>query len=210
MRGESDVAGDVTINSHIAAAITDILNTYPFTWDLATANLTLAGGTANMPADFNPKWGLPDARIAGSSVGSDQVFTPVPIKDRNSYASTSYPCWLTYDVTNKVYVFNTNVQTGTVTIFYQFFPATLSADNDVLLIPDGEAVAYLAASKMFIGDERNVELKTQYEMESNQRVKSLYQADLMFGAPDKELNIVGSNPQLNQGGYQTDFRTAIR
>ncbi len=208
LRGESDTAGETVINDHIQSAIRDILNTFPFSWNLATDDLTLSSGVASLPADFNPIWGLYDARIVGDSTSDDNIFTPLNIKDRDSYDSASYTYWLTYDTTTNRYIFNTKTQSGTVTIFYYFYPDDLSLDADVCIIPDWEAVAYLAASKMWVGDERNIPLKQDYQAEARGRVQALYNNDLMFGPVDRQLSIVSLNSEIDGGGYQSDLKIA--
>jgi hypothetical protein len=208
LRGESDTDGETITNDHIQAAVRDILNTYPFSWNVATADLTLSSGTASLPADYNPKWGLLDARITGSSTADDDIFSLVSIKDRDAYDSSSYPCWITYNATTNRFIFNTNVQSGTVTIYYHFLPDDLADDATICIIPDWEAVAYLTAAKTWVGDERNLALKQDFEQEAKGRVQSMYQADLAFGPADRELNIVGINPQINGGTYQSDFKIA--
>jgi hypothetical protein len=196
LKGDTtSTTADVTGKSHINWSVKDILNRHPFSWSLKTANLTLSSGTANLPTDINPKWSINDARIAGSSQGDDHIFTQIDIKDRDRYSSDNYVYWITWDSSNNVFVFNTHTQTGTVAIYYNHLPADMTLTTAYCLIPDGELVAYKAASKNWIGDERNVELKKEYDKESEDRIKSLIQADLMFG-PD---TIQGSVVDLNSG-----------
>lgn len=183
---------DTTINSHINASILDIVNFFPFSWDRTTANLTLTAGVSNLPTDYNPKWGLYDARIG------DNIFRQIDPVDKAIYSATDYVYWITYDNSNKVYVFNTPTQTGTVAIIYYFIPTALSGSSDVCLVPDPEAVAYLASSKMWIGDERNEALKMDYEQESQQRIKSLIQADAMIAPQAYEGTVVDLNNDLWQ------------
>jgi len=162
-------------------AVRDILNMYRFSWNLTTEDLTLASGTDAMAATYNPRWGLHDARITGSSQNDDNVFTEITIPDRDKYSSDDYVFWVTYDATNQEYDFNSLTQTGTVTIYNYFTPADMSADGDKCIIPDLEAVAYKAASKNWIGAERDVDLKKEYEAEANKYITAMYLADLQSG-----------------------------
>ncbi len=199
--GETDVtAVTVVQKSHINAFVKDITNAFPFSWNVATDDLTLSSGTANLSADYNPNWHLEDARIVGGSSNDDNVFTEIDIKDRDAYGSTNYVYWITWDATNEVYVFNTPVQTGTVTIYYQFEPVDLSLDADVCIVPDGEAVAYGAAAKNWIGDERNVVLKQEYEREAANRIQRMYATDLNFGPKYLERSKVIDQTSMTSAG----------
>lgn len=192
----ADAQGKRLINR----AVKDIANAMNFSWLLRTATLSLSGGTANLAADFNPKWGLPDARIVSSSTDDDEIFSMIPIEDRDLYGSDSYVFWITFDSANNVYVFNTPVQSGTVTYYYYSSPADMSDDADVCAVPDAEATAYQAASKYWISNERNVELKREYAQEAEGRVKALYSADLMFGPHLSVGSVIDYNPGLNVEG----------
>lgn len=195
--GETDT-GEVTDvhKSHINAFVQDITNAFPFSWDLATADLTLSSGTADLPSDFNPNWHLSDARITGSSSNDDYIFTEIDPKNRDSFDSDSHVCWVTYDTSTSNYIFNTLTQTGTVTIYYYFKPATMTSDSDVCVVPDGEAVAYGAAAKNWVGDERNEGLQKNYEQEASSRVQRMYNSDVSFGPMVTRSSIVSLNPQL--------------
>ena len=202
LRGDADyttASTDLTIiKSHINYAIKDILNVYPFSWDLKTADLTLSSGAANLPTDYNPRWRICDARITGSTAGDDYIFDEIDLISRDNYCSTDYKYWLTNNA--GTYIFNTPVQTGTVTIYYYTLPTDLSSDNEVCLVPDGEAVAYLAAAKMWIGDERNQALKADYEQEATARISQMYTQDINNGPTFYPRSLVADNSQLNQRG----------
>ena len=187
-----------THKSHINYAIKDIINAFPFSWDLTTASLTLAAGTANLPSTYNPKWRIYDARITASSTSDDSIFTEIDPKDRDSYGSTDYVYWITNNA--GTFVFNTPVQTGTVTIYYYTLPTDLSGDNDVCVVPDAEAVALMAASKHFLGEDQDPNLKDMYEKESGGRVQAMYSQDLNFGPKVYESSKVSQNSSLTTRG----------
>jgi len=71
---------------------------------------------------------------------------------------------------------------------------------EVCLVPDGEAVAYLAAAKMWIGDERNQALKADYEQEATARISQMYTQDINNGPTFYPRSLVADNSQLNQRG----------
>jgi len=194
--GESSSTADTIGKSHINWSIKDILNRHPFCFARKTTDLTLTSGTSDLPTDINIKWGVEDARVTGSSQNDDYVFTQIPIENRDYYGSSDYVYWITWDATNEVFVFNTHTQTGTVTIYYNHLPSNLSATTDYCIIPDAEAVVYLAASKNWVGDERNVELQQSYKQEAEERIKSLISSDLAFGPSYREGNIVDLNSNL--------------
>jgi len=186
LRGEEDVAGDTVINSHIQYAILDILNKYPFSWAKTTVS---QASNANLPTNINPKWGISvnDGDIEWTQINPEHSF---------QYSGSEMVYWITY-VSDRFYL-NTPTTT-TLNITYSLNPTSLSADIDVCIVPDGEAVAYLAAAKMYIGDERNAELKGDYEQESDKRVQSLIQSDAMFGPILTEGSVLDYNSQIMEG-----------
>jgi len=189
-------ANNVVITDHINAAINDILNRYPFSWNQKIANITLTAGASDLATDYNPKWSVSDARIVNSSDGDDSIFTLIPIHSRDSYSSSDYGFWLTYNTSSNKYAFNSKTLTGTVAVTYNFIPTDLSASTDVCIIPDGELVAYLAASKLYIGSAENSFLKQEYKQEAESRLKNLYIADASYSAHESEGSILDYNPQI--------------
>jgi uncharacterized protein YjiK len=105
----------------------------------------------------------------------------VPLPQRDDFNDYAYLYWITYDTTTDTYTFNSNQDDGTVTIFYNFLPADLTTDAGVCVVPDMEAVAYLAAAKHWISDERNEELAKRFETEAKQRIQAMYIQDLNYG-----------------------------
>ena len=202
LRGETDyTTTEAVIDSHINAAQRDIVIDFPYSWNLTTSTLTLSAGTATLPADYNPKWQkLKDARISDT-----QIFTLRNPADRHKYTADDYIYWITYDVTTKRYIFNSLTLTGSVLIYYWFFPATMTAANDAAaqavypLVPDTEALAYLAASKNWVGDERNVQLSREYRAEASTRIQSMRTAEYQMGPDETQGSIVDYNPELAGG-----------
>lgn len=173
--GADTTTTGLTQKSHINAAIVDIINEFPFSWNVASSTLSVSAGVADLPADFNPKWSIEDARDADNN-----AYTYVPIFNRN-LDGDNFVYWITYDVAGDHYVFNTNQDTATVTIYYHFTPDELTTDAGVCIVPDKEAVAYLAGAKHWISDERNEELENKFTKEYQRRVQALYIQDLNFG-----------------------------
>lgn len=204
----SSAVADTPGKSHINYAVQDICNAFPFSWNIDDEDLVLSAGTANLPTNYNPKWHLLDARIVNSGTGDDYVFTEKPISERDRYSDNQYIYWITFNSTTNRYVFNTHTQTGTVKIFYHFFPTDMSALADTCVVPDAEAVAYLAASKNWIGDERNQALSSDYEQKAGQRIQALWVADQQFGPVYEAGSILDYNSQLNGGSYSDDFKIA--
>lgn len=176
--GESTATNADSVGlSHINASILDIVNKYPFSWNITTASQVK--NTA-LPADYNPIWGIKYAKDS-----DDNELTRVSIDSSINYTSGVY--WLTYDTATQTYIFNSY---DNATVYYYFVPTDLSGDSDKLIVPDMECVAYWAAAKNWIGDERNVQLQSLYENEAEKRVKNMYQNDLMFSEVDIEGSIV--------------------
>ena len=198
LMGESSANAD--LKSHLLAAVQDIVLIRPWSWTLTKgSDLTLSSGAANLASNFNPKWGVVDARIVNSGSGNDNKFTRILIEDRDTYTTDDYVYWLTWDVSNAVWVFNTLTQTGTVENYYHLFPADASADGDIIIIPDGEAVAYLGASKMWVGDERDTKLQQLYNGEAGSRINNLVQADAANEADFiSQGSVIDLNPNIRR------------
>lgn len=179
--GDSDGTIDNFGKRNINQAVLDIVNRYSFSWNLKSATLTLSSGTADLPVDFNPRWGLADARIEYLGEGGDNIFTVVPIFDRDNFGEDDFVYWITPDVSNDKYVFNTHTLTGSVTIYYNAIPTEMSGDSDKCAVPDKEAVAYLAASKNWIGAERDEALEQKYREIADRYITGLYFRDLQQG-----------------------------
>jgi hypothetical protein len=185
LRGEEDVAGDTVINSHIQYAILDILNKYPFSWAKTT---TSQASNANLPANINPKWGI-------SVNDGTNEWTQVSPEQSYLYSNGEMVFWITY-VSDRFYLNTPSTETLNVT--YSINPTALALDADVCIIPDGEAVAYLAAAKMYIGDERNADLKAVYEKDADIRIQSLISSDSMFGPILTEGSALDYNSQITE------------
>jgi len=190
-------AKSAVIDSHINASIFDICDTFPFSWNMVTDDLTLAAGVADLPTDFNPKWRIYDARIVGVSTDNDVVFTEIPVENRNSFQNEAV-YWITYDTTSGLHIFNTPTQSGTVAVYYYSVPAELTANSDICIVPDYEAVAYLAASKLYLGSPQNAPIKAEFKAEAQKRIQAMWSSDNMFGPTYIERSIAGDN--LSQNG----------
>jgi hypothetical protein len=164
-----------TQKSHINASINDICNRNPFSWNVAHSDITLVAGVATLPADFNSKWGIEDAR---DSDGNIFTYINIPSRDLDDSAKMY---WLSYDTSTDTYIFNSNQDSGTITVYYHFAPTALTVDASICVVPDEEAVSYLAAAKHWISDERNEEMATRFQREADARVSALYIQDLNFG-----------------------------
>lgn len=178
--------------SNINAAIRDILNKYKFSWNLKSANITLASGVSTLPADYNPHWHIHDARIVVSGV-DDNVFTEIQAWERSNYNDGSYVYWITYDTTTDTYIFNSLAEDATVAIVYNFIPTDLSAPADKCFVPDLEAVSYLAASKKWVGAERDTELKQVYQQEADKLILAMYVHDMQFQEPSAIYSVTSLN-----------------
>lgn len=198
--GDTSSTTQGIIDSHINQAIADICNAYPFSWNIKQATGVIAGSAPyyafNLATDYNPIFHLFDARIITTQVGGDSIFEEIVSQDRDNWPTGTYKWYPLYDTTNNVYTFNTPETSGTVTYQYNFSPATLSGVSDVCIVPDAEAVCYLAASKNWITDERNQGLSQTYKQEASTRIESLWQKDNSFGAVPLEGSIVDYNPYL--------------
>lgn len=200
--GDTSATTSGIIDSHINSAVADITNAYPFSWDVKQTTGTLAGTgpqyySFSLASDYNPKWHVTDARIVNSSVGMDSIFQEIVPQDRNNYPPQTYKYYLLYDTVANAYVFWTPEPAGlAVTYQYNFQPTTLVNGSDVCIVPDPEAVCYLAASKNWLTDERNQALMGVYKQEASTRIQSMWQTDNAFGPVPSEGAAVDYNDYL--------------
>lgn len=183
LRGEEDTSVSTVIDSHIQSAIEDICNKYPFSWDKVVIS---QASNAVLPTNINPKWGM-------SVNDGNNTWTRIDPENSYSYQGGEHVFWITYE--SDRFKINTPTTT-TLNITYSIVPTALSADGDVCIVPDGEAVCYLAAAKMYIGDERNAELKADYEKEATDRISSMQISDQMFGPQLREGSVIDYNPEM--------------
>ncbi len=195
--GDETATTYATLDSSINNAVNDIVQVFPFSWDLTSTTGSLTTGTFTLATNFIPKWRLYDVRIVVSSTNDDHIFTEIDPRDRDKYDSTQYVYWITSTGAG-VYTFNSTIQTGTVTYFYYYFPSPMTAAGDACLITDVEAVSLLAASKHWINDERNQALSHDYEDKATGRIKDMYAQDLNFGVPFNQEGVTSMNVGLTR------------
>jgi len=163
--------------SNINAAIRDILNKYRFSWNQKEATLSVVTGVATLPTDYNPQWHL-EAAFQADDPTNLIPLTEIQKTDINLYNSTDPVYFIEYDTTTDTYIFNTLLYDCDVTIYYNFIPTDLSGATDKCFIPDLEAVSYLAASKKWVGAERDTELKQVYQQEAERLITAMYIHDI--------------------------------
>lgn len=186
--------------SHINYAVKDIVNAFNFSWNVASSDITLASNVADLPTDYNPIWGILDARVVNSGVANDTIFVQVPIKNRDSWGSSDAKYWITYNTTTSKYVFNSPYDNSTVKVYYNFIPTDMSADGNVCIVPDGEAVAFLAASKFFLGEDQDKNIKDMYQQEASARIQRMYASDLNFSERDCEYSKTADQTDITVRG----------
>jgi hypothetical protein len=186
--------------SHINASVQDVVDAYPFSWNVKSGTVTLASNVGNLPTDFNPKWGLLDARIENTGKVTDVIFTPKSLTDRDSFGSTDAKYWITYSTSTSRYIFNSTYDNSTITIYYYFFPTDMSSDSDVCVVPNMELVALLAASKHFLGEDQDDNLVKLYETRADDKIKRLYAQGLNFSEVDVEYSPVSDQTDITVRG----------
>lgn len=167
---------DAVRDNMINYAQGDVYDRYPFSWLLKTTTITLASGVASLPADYNPKFMLKDARIVNASTGDDDIFQQIMPEERDDFGTDSEDrliCWITYKSSDGTYSFNSNQTTGTVTIYYYNKPGDLTADADYLVCPDPMAVAYKAAAMLWIAKERDETNHDRFDKIAENKISAL-------------------------------------
>lgn len=186
--------------SHINSAVNDIVNAFNFSWNVTSDDVTLASNVGNLPTNYNPIWGILDARVSSSGVANDTIFTQIPIKERDSWGSSDPKYWITYDTTTSRYIFNSTYEDSTVKVYYNFIPSDMSLDADVCVVPDGESVALMAASKFFLGEDQDKNLKDLYQQEASARIQRMYGQDLAFSEKDYEYSKIADQTDITVRG----------
>lgn len=186
--------------SHINSVVQDIVNARPFSWNVKSGTVTLSSGAGDLPTDFNPKYGLLDARVVNTGQVDDTIFSRIPITARDSFGSSDAKYWITYDTTTSRYIFNSTYDDSTVTIYYYFVPDDMSADGDVCIIPDLEAVATLARDRNFASEDPEDPANADRAKNFERIVQKLYVQDLNFSEYDTENNIIMDQDDITTRG----------
>jgi hypothetical protein len=182
----STLTTDATGDSHINAAYLDISRAYPFSWLRTEVTATLSAGDITLPATYYRGFRIEYARIVDG-----EELVEKDAKGMQDGGSNGYI--ITYAPSTDTYTFTCQTLTGSVLYYYFAIPTALSLDADICIVPDSEAVAYLAVAKSWIGSERNVELKREYQKEADDRIKAMIQQDAAFGPVISVDNIASYN-----------------
>ena len=188
----NDLIGETSSSSasaagqrHINATIQEIVGNFPFSWNITNTTLAISTYAATMPTNYYNGWPIEKCYIPATATSGEITFTQVPISEIDNYTTDdlSNPVyWIIYNATTDAYTLNSNITGVTVTIYYHYDIPTLSGLTDACPIPDPELVAYGAAAKNWIGDERNIELKREYQQTYDNGIKALWMADLANNA----------------------------
>jgi len=153
--GKTNNATAVTLRDNaINDAINQACHENRWSWLLTTTSTALSSGIFGLPADYNPQMGLETAYIAVAGTDNDHIMGRVSVKDLDSYSTSDYVYWLTYNTSTDRYQFNSNQTSGTVVFYYFRVPTELSG-SQVCAIPDPQAVVYLAVAKYWLASERD-------------------------------------------------------
>lgn len=147
----------VILNNAIIDACRQIYQEASFSWLKKRATLTVTAGVANLPSDYNVSYGL-KAWSAVTGIANDKPYQLVVVEDLDLYTTADRVYWVNYDASAKLFVFNSNQTSDTVTIVYRFQPAALSATTDVTPIPDPWAIVWLATALWWSATEHDTDL----------------------------------------------------
>lgn len=154
--GTANTIRDNAINNVIRDTIA---NAHPFSWlRRSTTVATDASGQGDLPANFNPNHKLQPGfvYISASGVGNDTPLTEVPRENFDLYNSAqNYKFYIDYNTSTNRYRLNTSEPSTTVTVVYYHIPTDLSSDSDTCVVPDPDAVVYLASAYYWLAKERD-------------------------------------------------------
>lgn len=182
-RNNSDGATpDATRDGLINEAFKEVYNARRWTWLEKKATLTITSGEANLPADFNKLydpikiWSY-DAQDTTSKID----FKQVSIDDLNSYTSDGNIFAL--DTENGKLLFKTLETTVFMLYTSEFTDYAMdgSNDSDTLLIPNYDAVKYLALSMYWMSQERATGKQQLYFDNYQRALNDLKKQDRVVG-----------------------------
>jgi len=201
--GRTDNATDNTIRDNsIKDAADQIYQETKWSWTLKTATLTVSSGTADLPTDYNPSFGLDYAVYEVSGDANDKPYIRVDVRDLDLYSSSDRVYAITYSDTSDVYVFTSNQTTDTVKIYYHYLPAELSADADVCIVPDPMAVTYLAAAMWWLAKERDEDNYDRFYAKYSERLAKMISNDKSFNTLRRNLS-----SKIDSGGGESTLAT---
>lgn len=153
-RGLTNDATDDTLRDNaILDAVKQIYQEAKFSWLKKLTTLTVTAGVADLPADFQVSYGLATVYDADK-----KEYTPVHQEEIPWLTDSDYRYWITWDATDKVFVFNTNQTTASLTAWYFIEPAEMSDGADTTPIPDPWAIAWLATALWWSAAEHEEDL----------------------------------------------------
>lgn len=144
---------DVVRDNAIVDACKQIYQEARFSWLKKKVTLTVTAGVSNLPADYQVSYGLVTVYDADKN-----EYTPVVLEETPWLEAGDYRYWITWDATAKLFVFNTNQTSASLTAWYFIEPAALSADADTTPIPDPWAIVWLATALWWSATEHEEDL----------------------------------------------------
>jgi len=175
-RTDNTTANTIRDNA-INDAITQIVNEYKFSWLMKKGTGTIASNEMDLASDYNASHGLETVYSPATGEGNDDIYVAVGMQEKDNYSSSDYIYWLTWDSTSEVHVLNSNQSADAIEYYYYFTPAELSADTDVCIVPDPQAVVYLAVSKWWLGKERDEDNSDRFYTKYEARMQKMIQND---------------------------------
>lgn len=175
--GKSDGGTANTIrDNHINDVVrNEIANVFPFSW-LRKTNSSISinsSGQADLPSDYNPNHKIYDLRRVVSGTYSDDLYTEVPQEAFDTYGAGSLRYFIDFNTGTNLYRLNSTEPSVTLKVTYYHTPAAMTADADVCVVPDQDAVAYLAAARYWLSSERDETNHDRFKALGNQRLQQL-------------------------------------
>jgi|SRR6185369_2462380 len=194
--GTANAIRDNIINSVIQD---EIANSFPYSWNRKTnASISIdSNGQSDLPSDYNPTHKLYDVREVASGTANDVIYREQPreLFDSLSIATGGY--FIDYNTNTNVYRINTSVPSKTLQIIYYYIPATLTADADICVVPNADAVVYLAAASFWLSAERDETNHDRFKQLGLQKVAEMIQRDKKAQPRVRRGSMFGANMGWN-------------
>jgi hypothetical protein len=173
---------DSTRDGLINEAFKEVYNARRWTWLKKKATLTISSNEASMPVDYNKLYEPIEIwNYDSTDTTAKNAFTQVDISDLSSYASDANVYAIDHE--NSKILFKTLETSVFMNYTSQFTDYALDGtqDSSVLLIPNYDAVKYLALSMYWMSQERATGKQQLYFDNYQRALSQLKKQDRVVG-----------------------------
>lgn len=150
----------------------EIADAYPFTWLVKeSTSSTDASGYWTLPTDYNPMHRIKQLRRASD----DALFQEINPEQFPAYGEGDLKYYI--DANAGSYRLVTTEISTSLTGLYYHRPAAMTLDADVIIVPDLDCIAFLAAARYWLSSERDETNHDRFKRLGQERLGLLIQMD---------------------------------